>query len=261
MGATFGIDTKTKLPKEKLEYLNLINNAQISFLFHGRSDLWYTELNSHPFIPPIADDYGAWAEFGNGLYTTADMNASMLYGDAALARGNCVNGKNILKITYGNGTADLYKQTFGVLLKEVGAYERLEGGDKVKGTQIFNYHIRKPNISFCANIASITASEIIFLEKVKFNVYISGFNNIEDLSRTCRRGCPKLLTDPTKNKTTTFYNYKNEEKKMVLINCDRHLYQDTTIGPGPGQVKSQFYYQKYLKYKQKYAALKANYQN
>jgi hypothetical protein len=31
-------------------------------------------------------------------------------------------GINLLKITYGNGTADLYKNTFGVLLKEISSY-------------------------------------------------------------------------------------------------------------------------------------------
>jgi hypothetical protein len=256
MGSQFIIDSETMSPANKKALLNLINNAPISFIFHGRSDLYYTELGSHPFILPIADNYGAWAELGNGLYTTADINAARGYGDNALANGNCVNGKNILKITYGNGTADLYKETFGVLLKELSAYERLLG-DNTRGTQLFNYHIRKPNISFCANIRSIIATEIVFLEKVKLNVYISGFINIDAETNICIRGCPQLLTDPTKNKTTTYYNYENEEKKMLLTSCERHLYQDVTTK----EEKSQFYYKKYLKYKQKYNIFKANYQN
>jgi hypothetical protein len=258
MGSPFLVDSETMTPSDKKSRLNLINNAPISFIFHGRSDLYYTELGSHPFILPIVDDYGAWVEFGNGFYTTASMVSAETYGDAALTRAMCVNGKNILKITYGNGTADLYKQTFGVLLKEISSYQRIEQ-DEAKGTQFFNYHVSKPHISFCANIRSIIGSEIVFLEKVKFNVYISGFTNIDarvnigDNSYECRRICPEhLLNHPTRNKTTTFYNYKNQEKKMVLTNCERHLYQDVTTK----QEKSQFYYQKYLKYKQKYNLLK-----
>jgi hypothetical protein len=42
---------------------------------------------------------------------------------------------------------------------------------------------------------------------------------------------------------------------MLLTNCETHLYQDVTTK----QEKSQFYYQKYLKYKQKYNLLKSNY--
>jgi hypothetical protein len=242
--------------ENKKKLMNLLNFSQIAFIFHGRTDIFYTEFTSHPFILPPADDYGPWSQLGNGFYVTADVNAAIGYGETGISDeshiiGNkCVTGINLLKITYGNGTADLYKNTFGVLLKEISSYEGLPLlNNRKNAITFFNYHINKPNISFVANVRSILATEFVFLEKEKFNVWISGFKNIEnpDYTTRCKRMCPRHI-----NRETTFYNYKNEEKKYKLINCENHTYEDVSTKVP----RNQFYYKKYLKYKQKYYSLK-----